>query len=140
MAHHDEGDIVLERDVEHVGAGSYAAHVIIAEPNDNIQLYQMNIDLEPKRDYVLCFMAYSSGEQNLSLHIHKHESDYDNYGLNNKEVDLNNEWQYFEVPFTTKNFGGIVSDARLRFWFAPYVTDSGVEYWIDNVVLVEVSP
>lgn len=75
----------------------------------------------------------------MSLFIHKHTGSYINYGLNNSEVDLKTVWQTYQIEFVTSGFSQPVTDARLRFWLAPY-DSNGDKYWIDNVVLVKVDP
>ena len=72
----------------------------------------------------------------MSVYIHEHDDDYTHYGLTRYFVDLDAEWQWFDVEFTTAGFSQEVDDARLRFWFGPYDVD-GMSYHVDHVLLFE---
>ncbi len=119
--------------------GAKAASISISREGNNVQFYQNGISLKPNTRYRLDFVAYSNTARDLSIYLHKHNSPYTDYGLNNYEVNLTNVWQNFSIEFTTTNFSTPVSDARLRFWLAPYDTAADV-YWIDGVSLTEVYP
>jgi hypothetical protein len=114
--------------------GNNAAILSISNPGSSVQLYQSSIDLEPNTKYFLSFDAKSNSGHDLSVYIHKHRKPYTNYGLANLEVNLTNSWETFTTEFTTKGFDSSVTDARLRFWLAPYDA-AGDKYYIDNVVL-----
>jgi hypothetical protein len=49
-------------------------------------------------------------------------------------VDLTDEYQVFEISFTSTSFNGPVNDARLRFWFVPFAQAGDVSM-IDDVSL-----
>ncbi len=112
----------------------WAAQVDIFADGSNVQLYQYDIPLEPNQQYRLHFAAYSNNGQNMSVFLHKHGAPYTNYGLNGYEADLDTNWKAYTIPFSTANFTTPVTDARLRFWFAPY-DQAGTSYHIDYVFL-----
>ncbi len=114
--------------------GATAANVAIHSPARNVQLYQKNLSLEPNTQYQLTFDAMSNNGQDLQVLVHKHRAPYTNYGLRSARVDLTPSYQTFTWSFTTGNFNDKVSDARLRFWLAPFA-NAGDIYMIDNVVL-----
>ncbi len=82
--------------------------------------------------------ACSNGSHRLSVFLHKHTDPFTNYGLENWACDLTTQWKTFLREFNT-NITDSVSDARLRFWFAPYAK-AGDQYFIDDVELVETEP
>lgn len=117
------------------GRDGQMARVTIVRHGTNEQLFQDGISLTSGVIYRLSFDAYSSNGHHLGVFMHKHEAPFTGYGLNEKEVDLGTTWQTYAFTFTPENITGTVSDARLRFWLAPYAT-SGDEYSFDNVVLM----
>lgn len=118
--------------------GANAARLTINTPGTNVQLYQINISVEANTDYVISFDAYSNSGHDIEVSLHKHTSPYTNYGLDGGTINLGSSWGSHSIPFTTNNLGGSpsVSDARLRFWLAPYDA-AGDIYWIDNIVLTK---
>jgi hypothetical protein len=125
------------------GAGSFsttadaavcdsAALVAITQPGSNVQLYQRGIALEGNTTYRLTFMAASPSGADMAVVMHNHLAPYQFYGLLVNSVDLTPDWQRYTVEFTTANFVGMVNDARLRFWFAPFARP-GDAYLIDDV-------
>ncbi len=115
-----------------------AARIQADGTGSNVQLYQRGLRLEANTDYRLTFAAYSSSGADLGLYLHNHNAPYQNYGLNINQVNLGTGWQFYTVNFTTAGFSGAVTDARLRFWLAPYARSTDV-YWIDAVSIVKVS-
>ncbi len=118
--------------------GSKAARIHITQQGDNVQLYQSGISLRSGERYRLSFAAYSSTGHDLSVWAHKQGSPYTNYGLDEYVVNLTSSWRAFSVQFTATGFSGTVSNARIRFWLAPY-DGAGDNYFIDNVVLTRIS-
>lgn len=116
-------------------AGKSSARIEVLAPAKNIQLYQAGINLKPNTTYELAFAAYSDDgrDMNLAVHRHNHDGTYTNYGLAGRRVNLEPYWKWFVVTFTTPNIGN-TSDARLRFWFAPFAK-AGTVYHIDRVLL-----
>ncbi len=111
-----------------------AGHVTINSPGSNVQLYQSGFPLQGNTQYTLSFKAYSNSGHDVSLSLHKHTSPYSNYGLSDHTFDLTTSWSSFSVQFTTQGFSGNASDARLRFWFAPFGAASD-QYFFDDVML-----
>ena len=125
------------------GAGAFSVEngqgkIQITASGDNVQFYQSGIALDANTSYTLRFNGYSNTGHDLVVYLHKHDSPYTNYGLDNQIFDLTNSWQNFSVQFTTSGFSQSVSDARLRFWLSPYNV-SGDQYFIDDVELVKTS-
>lgn len=116
--------------------GSNAAKLQVSSPGTNVQLYQAGITLTVGKEYTLSFDAYSNTGHNMDVSIFKNIADYDNYGLNVSNVDLNTGWASYTYDFTASGFTGTVSDGRLMFWFAPYDA-AGDVFWIDNISLAE---
>lgn len=114
--------------------GSRAGRVSITTAGTNVQLYQLNVPLDPNTPYRLRFSGYSNTGRDLSVSLLKNVSPYTNYGLNGVVANLTTGWQTFTMEFTTTGFSTPVTDARFRFWFAPYDV-AGDAYFIDNVVL-----
>ncbi len=119
--------------------GNLSGHMIIAETGTNEQLYQYDLALKPNTDYVLAFSARCSTQNEMDVSLCQHVEPYTNYGLASVVFRLESSWQDFSLNFKTKNFSTPVNDGRLRFTFSPYA-QSGDEYWIDNVRLVEANP
>ena len=117
--------------------GTFAADVFVQTAGSNVQLYQKDITLEPNTPYELLFAAYSSDGSDLAAVVHQHGPTYTNYGLPPWQVDLQTGWNTYRTTFTTTGFSSTVSDARLRFWLAPYAQD-GTTYRIDWVILRKV--
>jgi len=111
-----------------------AAQVQVTQSGSNVQLYQRNLALEANTTYRLSFAAYATTERDLGVYLHDHDAPYTNYGLALNQVNLTAGWQRYTVEFTTKNFAGIVNNARLRFWLAPFA-QGGDSYLIDDVRL-----
>ena len=114
-------------------------HYITGVPTVNVQLYQIGISLEPETNYRLSFYAKSSTGNNMDVFIQKHGSPYTNYGLSQTNIDLTTGWVQYSYDFTTTGFSTAVTDARLRFWMAPYDA-AGDYYYFDNVVLEDLTP
>jgi regulation of enolase protein 1 (concanavalin A-like superfamily) len=114
--------------------GSKTGRVSITTPGTNVQLAQVNFPLDPNTDYRLTFAAYSNTGHDLSVSVLQNVSPYTNYGLSSSLANLTTGWQTFTVNFRTSGFSVPVSDARLRFWLAPYDA-TGDFYYIDNVIL-----
>ncbi len=119
--------------------GARAARLTMNSVGSNVQLYQSGLRLEPNTSYTLTFSAYSNNARDVSLTVMKQTSPYTTYGLSNRFVNLTNSWQTYTIEFTTSGFSGVVNDARVRFWFAPYAT-SGTVYYIDDVELKKTAP
>jgi len=123
------------------GAPAYecarAASVQINRYGTNVQLYQNGIQLAANTRYRLRFAAYSSTGADLAIYLHNHQAPYENYGLLVNQVNLGTNWQQYTIDFTTSGFTGTVSDARLRFWLAPFA-QAGDLYRIDAVSLVQI--
>ena len=68
----------------------------------------------------------------------KHVSPYTSYGLSKQVFDLTTAWKTFSVQFTSKNFGGTVSDARLMFALQSYDANGDV-YYFDDATLSKAS-
>ncbi len=115
-------------------SSAHAAHMTIAAPGTNVQLYQFNIALNANTKYRLNFKAYSNTGHDLQVKFIKHGSPYTDYRLGAKEFNLTNSWQNFSVDFTAGGFTGTVTDGRLMFWLAPYAAAND-QYFIDDVVL-----
>lgn len=116
--------------------GSRAGRVTIATPGTNVQLYQSGIRLEANTSYTLRFSAYSTSGNDVSLHLHKQNSPFTNYGVSNEVLDLTSSWQTFTITFTTTGFSGNITDGRLRFWFVGYAA-AGDLYFVDDVEIVK---
>jgi hypothetical protein len=114
--------------------GAKAARVALTTAGENTQLSQWNLNLEANKVYRLKFRAKSSSAHDLAVCLHKHTTPYQSYGLFDYRVNLTTAWQQFTVSFVTGGFAGTVSDARLRFWMGPFVTN-GDQYFIDDVIL-----
>ena len=101
----------------------------------NLQLFQHGISLEAGARYRICLWGYSNTARDLELRVHEHGGDYTNYGLL-QQVDLTDSWELYTVEFDASGFSGIVGDARLRIWFAPYGR-AGDVYRIDNLLFAK---
>jgi hypothetical protein len=122
------------------GAGSaHAANVDISAAGENVQLYQAGLALKAHARYRLSFNAYSSTGHRLSVFLHKHGPPCTDYGLEDWSCNLGTTWKTFMTEFTSENIVDTVSDARLRFWFAPFAK-AGDQYFIDDVELIETEP
>jgi hypothetical protein len=117
-------------------ASSHAGHITISNPGSNVQLSQV-MQLEANTVYKLDFRAYSNTGNDIEVSVLKNSAPYTNYGLN-KYFNLGTTWGTYSVQFTTSGFSGTASDSRFMFWMAPYDA-SGVQYFIDDVVLTKVS-
>ena len=116
--------------------GSKTGRVSITTPGTNVQLYQINVPLDPNTDYTLTFAAYSNTGHDLSVSLLQNVAPNTNYGLSNSVASLTTTWQTFTMNFRTTGFSSPVTDARFRFWLAPYDA-AGDVYFIDNVVLAK---
>ncbi|MEM7331913.1 MAG: DNRLRE domain-containing protein [Chloroflexota bacterium] len=134
--YYSDGKATLEAVVADPEYCEEVAQFTITQEGSNVQIYQSGITLNANTSYTLRFAAKSTNGNDMSLHLQKHEPNYQHYGLNGVVVDLTPEWQLFEIVFTTENFTGQVQNGRLRFWFAPY-DEVGEVYWIDHVELIE---
>lgn len=119
--------------------GANAARITISSvpaTNPNIQLRQYGITLKPAMKYRVSFSAYSSTSRPMDVIMLQDVSPYVNYGLLSR-VAMTNAWKRFVFEFQLPAvFTATVTDARLMFWFAPYVI-AGDVFYIDNVVLEE---
>jgi hypothetical protein len=113
--------------------GDNAAHVTLTTIGIDMQLYQANVPLDPKQDYRLTFVAYSTGGHNMTVLLHKHGRPGTNYGLD-RMVNLTAGWKKYTLDFRTKGFSNPVTDGHLAFSFIRFAS-GGDQYWIDNVVL-----
>jgi hypothetical protein len=120
-------------------ASPHAGRVTIAAPGDNIQLYQHDLGLESRHQYRLRFRALSSSGHDLSVSLHQHAEPYTACGLEHRVLDLGTAWRQFEIEFVTPAFTATCTDARLRFWLAPYAA-AGDEYLFDDVELTPIGP
>ena len=111
-----------------------AAQVDIVATGNNTQLYQRNITLMENTTYRLTFVASSTSGNDVGVYLHNHQAPYENYGLALNQVNLEDGWQRYTVEFSTKNISGMVDNARLRFWMAPFAA-AGDRYRIDDVRL-----
>jgi hypothetical protein len=118
--------------------GTYAARIGITTQGSNVQLNQSALALEPGTQYTLTFKGYSSTGHDVAVSVLKHLSPYTNYGLSKKVFDLTTAWKTFSFQFTTRNFTGVVSDARLMFSLESYDANGDV-YYFDDVTLSKVS-
>jgi len=120
--------------VENGGAGgtSKTAAVQKAGSGSNIQLYQLNIDLQPNTNYRLSFDAKKTGGSGFSVFIHKHTEPYTPYGLSFSVTPTVN-WDTYAVDFTSTS--SAQGDARIRFWFSGF---GNGRYYIDNITLVQI--
>jgi len=115
-----------------------ALQIQIDQRTATTQLYQTGINLAANARSRLSFAAYSARGQDLGIYLHKHGAPYTNYGLTVHQVNLQPGWQVYRVEFNTRGFAGTVTDARLRFWLAPFA-QPGDQYWIDAVSLVKLT-
>jgi hypothetical protein len=111
-----------------------SAQVTINQAGSNIQLFQFNLTLSANTNYRLTFMAKSSTGHAVNVSVFKHTPPYSNYGLMSTAFGLTQSWQQYTVDFTTGNFSGTVSDARLMFQMAANAVANDV-YWFDDVSL-----
>ena len=116
----------------------HAARVTLTTTGDNIQLAQNNVTLQADSAYTLLFKAYSTSGHDMDVFLHKDLTPYTTYGNLQGPFNVTTSWTSFRRDFTATGFSGTVSDGRLRFWFAPYVS-AGDRYLIDDVVLVKTS-
>jgi hypothetical protein len=114
--------------------GLRSGRVSITTAGANVQLYQSGRTLIAGRQYRLTFSAYSNTGHDLSVSVLKQISPYTSYGLGGAAFNLTNAWQTFTRTFTASGFAGTVTDARLRFWLAPYDANGDI-YFIDGVKL-----
>lgn len=118
--------------------GLRAGQVNITAPGTVVQLYQRDITLTSGTSYRLSFKARCNTGHDLSVSVFKHTSPFTPYGLPSTVINLTSSWAEYVVNFDAGGFGGTVSDARLRFWLAPYDA-AGDVYEFDDVRL-EVVP
>ena len=116
--------------------GTKAAQINLSSNGTSIQLYQMNVTLEPKSIYRLSFAAYSTTGNDLLVWLYQHDKPYKDYGLN-QFFDLGTSWQTFSTVFTAANLTNTVNDGRLIFWLAPFGA-AGDKYYIDDVILEKI--
>ena len=114
--------------------GARAGRITITTAGTNVQLFQSSRTLIAGRRYRLTFSAYSNTGHDISVSMLKQVSPYTNYGLNAVVFNLTAGWQTFIREFIASGFTGTLSDARLRFWLAPYDANGDV-YFIDGVKL-----
>ncbi|MFH1111481.1 MAG: carbohydrate binding domain-containing protein [Patescibacteria group bacterium] len=113
------------------GSG-YAGRIGIATEGQ-VQMYQDNLTLQAGMRYRLSFAAKATSGHDLSVYLRR-QSDSHNYGLNNVVFNLSSSWKTFSTQFVATGFSNTVTDARLRFYTAPYDANGDV-YWFDNIVL-----
>jgi hypothetical protein len=114
--------------------GSKAARIAITTAGANVQLYQNGRTLVNGGTYRITFSAYSSTGHDIAVAMLKQVSPFTTYGLGNTVFNLTTGWQTFTKTFTASGFTGTVTDARLRFWLAPYDANGDV-FFIDAVKL-----
>lgn len=107
-----------------------AAKIAISKAGTNVQLYQMEINLQPNTSYRLSFAAYSNTGHDMTVRLFKHVSPFTAYAPDFK-ANLGTNWQIFSTEFTTPDFTGTVNDARLMFWLVPYAIPGDVYYFDD---------
>ena len=118
------------------GGSANGAHVTVTQAGTNVQLYQTDLRLEPQTEYQLSFAARSATGSDMDVAIHKHDTPYTSYGMGERRIDLTTEWTPHVLTFKTTTIASSVTDARLRFWFAPYAKP-GDQYDIDSVMIVK---
>ncbi len=118
--------------------GTKAGRINTVARGSNVQLYQTGLKLEANTRYQLRFKGYSNSGHDLSVTLQKHTSPYTCYGLKDHVFDLTTSWGTFTVEFVTSGLSGTTNDARLRFWFAPYLSNGDV-YTLDDIVIQKVS-
>ncbi|KAA3665044.1 MAG: hypothetical protein DWQ04_02605, partial [Chloroflexi bacterium] len=121
--------------IEDGGYCDSTARLDISAPGENVQFYQQEIALEPNTTYLFAFIGKSSSGNDLALNLHKHDPNYDSYGLQDYQIDMSTEWQAYFVEFDTSILGTAINDGRLRFWLAPFDA-AGDVYWIDQVSIL----
>ena len=121
--------------VEGGGYCDKAARLDITTPGENVQLLQQDIVLDPNTDYLFAFIGKSASGHDLSINLHKHDPNYDDYGLQDHQIDLTTRWQAYFLEFNTSMLSSRVTDGRLRFWLAPFDA-AGDVYWIDQAIIV----
>ncbi len=129
---YSNGSARFATDVGGVGSAQ-AGHITIMTPGSNVQVYQVGFPVQANTQYTLTFRAYSNSGHDISVSLHKHSSPYTNFGFD-QAFDLTTSWSSYSVQFTSAGFSGSTTDARLRFWIAPYDA-AGDEYFFDDVIL-----
>ncbi len=114
----------------------HAGQVKILSAGSNVQMYQEGRRLEANTQYTVSFKAYSSRGQDLSVSVQRETSPFTSYGMNNVVFNITTTWKTFTAEFTTSGFSGVVNNARLKFWFAPYDA-SGDQYFFDDVTIAK---
>lgn len=114
-------------------AGTYSAEVVVDAPGSTFRLYQKDLTLAPNTTYELSFAARSNDGRDMSVDLHKGADPRISCGLLCQTINLEQQWQYFAVPFTTPDPTDM-SDVHLRFSFAPFA-EAGTRYYIDDVIL-----
>jgi hypothetical protein len=117
--------------------GTKAANVALTSGSTNIQLYQLNVPLEPNTPYRLSFAGYSTTGDDVTVRLIKNASPYTSYAPD-FTANLGTSWQTFTTEFTSSGFTGTVNDGRLMFWFAPFAA-AGDTYYLDDVRLEKVT-
>ena len=111
---------------------------ITSSPTDNnVQLYQQGLTLQPVSNYRLTFAAKSNTGHDMRISVLKHTSPFTNYGLSSYYINLTSSWQLFTVDFTTANFVTPVSDGRLMFFIGNYDAP-GDQYYFDDISLTQI--
>jgi hypothetical protein len=116
-----------------------AAEIAIQTRGTNVQLFQIDIPLQPSTTYRLTMAARSTTGQDIQLFLQRHTKPYTNYGLNGNSLDLTADWQVFDTTFTTQNFTAPVADGRLRIWLSES-NQPGEVYYFDRIALVALAP
>lgn len=114
--------------------GSARATITTSPTDNNVQLYQQGLTLQPYTNYRLTFAAKSNTGHDLRVSVLKHTSPFTNYGLSSYYINLTSSWQLYTVDFTTANFATPVSDGRLMFFMGNYDAP-GDQYFYDDVSL-----
>ncbi len=110
-----------------------AAQVAISTAGSNVQLFQHGITLQPYTTYQFSIAARASANRAVQVVLARHDSPYNNYGLNST-INLTPNWQVFTITFTTTDLSSPVSNARLR--IALENSDvAGDFFYFDNVVI-----
>ena len=121
--------------IEGGGYCGNASRLNISAPGENVQFYQQDIALDPNTTYLFAFIGKSNNGHDLSVNLHKHDPNYDTYGMQDYQVDMTTDWQAFFLEFDTSILSSSVNDGRLRFWLAPFDA-AGDVYWIDQVTIM----
>lgn len=129
-----------------VGNGSYGivspgydgignmARVSLTSGGTADQLYQYGFPLEPYTPYRFSIVANSTSGSNIDFRVHKHNSPYTDYGLNEINVDLTTDLERYTYDFTTTGFASTTIDDRMKLYIGAYGQNSE-KYYFDDISL-----